>query len=617
MNNYDQNFVKIAMITPKTILGKPEENAKEIIRVMKEDKYGAILVFPELAVTGYSLNDWFFNTELRIEHDRALKSIIDANEDHLIIIGGLLEWENNLYNVAYVINNHDIIGIVPKINLPAYREFKENRYFEDGSRWYSEAGYVNVLGQNVPIGSLLFSENTDRFNFGIEICEDLWVNHSPHLDLYANGAEIVFNLSASTFRNAKQDLRATLVNAAAIKGTGAYIYCSNGVLETSSDVLYTGHQIASVMGDVLYNSEHFEDDTIINYVDIDIEKIRYKRLQKHAYHEVFKTKGITNKNVFFELKKNFSGGLHTKPVKLPFALSETMAEEVIKVLSAALSKRLSHIGTKDIVIGISGGLDSTLALLIAVETFKSKKLSTKTIHAISIPALATSEKTKDKILRLVSTLDIDFKEINIKDEVLNNLTLIGHDHNTHDITYENAQARYRTYLLMNLANKYRGIVLGTGDMSEIALGWCTFNGDHMSMYDINAGLPKTAVRSLVRHFAEKHDQMRDILTIIADAPITPELTDDTQKTEDSIGSYDINDFILEELLDNGSSKNKLLFLLKEVYNLTVDDAENYYNRFIRRFKSQQFKRLTAPEGVKIFDISLSPRSDLYINGDIK
>ena len=170
---------------------------------------------------------------------------------------------------------------------------------------------------------------------------------------------------------------------------------------------------------------------------------------------------------------------------------------------------------------------------------------------------------------------------------------------------------------MNLANKYRGIVLGTGDMSEIALGWCTFNGDHMSMYDINAGLPKTAVRSLVRHFAEKYDQMRDILTIIADAPITPELTDDTQKTEDSIGSYDINDFILEELLDNGSSKNKLLFLLKEVYNLTVDDAENYYNRFIRRFKSQQFKRLTAPEGVKIFDISLSPRSDLYINGDIK
>jgi len=601
-------FVKCALVSPSILLGDSLNNAKKIVEIIKNDEFNSVMVFPELTITGYSMNDLFFNSDVRNSALEALEYIVTNNDDHLVILGSILEFRNKLYNVAYVIKGNEILGVVPKMNLSDYAELKESRYFSNFE--YEDTIMIEVLRWRVPFGNLIFNELDNNLSFGVEIGEDLWANNSPHEEMYNEGAQIVFNVASDAFCVGKEEERKVLIQSASLKGNGAYLYVSTGGSETSSDLVYSGTHAASVLGSLTYYSEVPYIGTIISYVDIDLEAINNQKLLK---------KNINSLNELLEVKFSYTQNfikLHTTPSKLPYDLDLENAAKVSDATVTAIIRRLNQAHAEDVVLGVSGGLDSTVALLFLITAFKRAHIALSKIHAISIPALATSTKTISKINRLVKPFEIDFKEIDVKEEVLNHLDLIGHDQVTKDITYENAQARYRTYVLMDLANLHKGIVIGTGDMSEIALGWCTFNGDHMSMYNVNAGLPKTAIKAMVRYFKTIYPEINEVLDEILNAPISPELTDNSQDTEEAVGKYEVNDFILNQILEFGASKEKIMILLSELFELDEQTANLYYNKFMRRFKTQQFKRLSAPEGIKIFKTSLSARSSLYISGDI-
>ena len=608
---YKHNFVKVGMVVPKIKLGDAYSNALEIVKIIEKDEQNAILVFPELTITGYSLGDWIFNRQIIEEANSALQYILDNNNQHLVILGSILELNGALYNVAYVIQGNKILGIVPKTNLVRTKEFNDPRYFTSGEEFIENMRIITVLGQDVPFGSMIFTSNDKNVSFGVEVCADTWGVSPLNSLLYKNGAEIVFNCSASTYNVGKDLQREILCSSASLRGKGAYIYTSTGVTETSSDVMYSGHRIASVLGKDIYNSESLDTYySSVKYCDIDLEKIKYNRL----------TSGWMVDNNLFEVDFSLPISDDYKLVsyidKEPFITSDDESEKILKIVSNALYNRLSYSKAKGLVIGISGGLDSTLALLMSVYMCDRFNLDRKIVHAITMPALATSEESKIRALNLMEKLNVDCHTIDVNEEVVHHLGLIGHDGVTKDIAYENTQARYRTLVLMNFANANSSLVVGTGDMSEIALGFATFNGDHMSMYNINAGIPKTAIRHLTKYFINHYPEITEELMNVVNAMISPELVSSSQSTEDYLGKYEINDFILHELLANGSSKERLVFLLKELFELEEVDAEMYYDRFLRRFKSQQYKRLASPEGIKIFDVALSPRGEFKMPGDL-
>lgn len=608
---YKHNFVKVGMVVPKIKLGDAYSNALEIIKIIEKDEQNAILLFPELTITGYSLGDWVFNRQIIDEANKALQYILDNNDQHLIILGSVLEYNSSLYNVAYVIQENKILGVVPKTNLIRSKEFNEPRYFTSGAEFIDNTCVINVLGQDVPFGSMIFKSDDRNVSFGVEICADTWGVNPLNSMLYENGAEIVFNTSASTFNVGKDKQREILCSSASLRGKGAYVYTSTGVTETSSDVMYSGHRIASILGNNIFNSESLDTYySSVKYCDIDLEKIKYSRL----------TSGWMIRNDLFEVDFNLPVSDDYKLVSYidtePFITNDEESENILKIVSNALYNRLTYSKAKGLVIGISGGLDSTLALLMSVYMCDRFNLDRKIIHAITMPALVTSLESKTRAIRLMEKLNVDSHTIDVNEEVVHHLELIGHDGVTKDIAYENSQARYRTLVLMNFANANSSLVVGTGDMSEIALGFATFNGDHMSMYNINAGIPKTAVRNLTKYFINHYPEITEELTNVVNAMISPELVSSSQSTEDFLGKYEINDFILHELLANGSSKDRLVFLVKELFELDEADAEMYYDRFIRRFKSQQYKRLASPEGIKVFDVSLSPRGEFKMPGDL-
>lgn len=608
---YKHNFVKVGMVVPKIKLGDAYSNALEIVKIIEKDEQNAILLFPELTITGYSLGDWVFNRQIIDEANKALQYILDNNDQHLIILGSVLEYNSSLYNVAYVIQGNKILGVVPKTNLIRSKEFNEPRYFTSGAEFIDNTCVITVLGQDVPFGSMIFKSDDRNVSFGVEICADTWGVNPLNSMLYENGAEIVFNASASTFNVGKDKQREILCSSASLRGKGAYVYTSTGVTETSSDVMYSGHRIASILGNNIFNSESLDTYySSVKYCDIDLEKIKYSRL----------TSGWMIRNDLFEVDFNLPVSDDYKLVSYidtePFITNDEESENILKIVSNALYNRLTYSKAKGLVIGISGGLDSTLALLMSVYMCDRFNLDRKIIHAITMPALVTSLESKTRAIRLMEKLNVDSHTIDVNEEVVHHLELIGHDGVTKDIAYENSQARYRTLVLMNFANANSSLVVGTGDMSEIALGFATFNGDHMSMYNINAGIPKTAVRNLTKYFINHYPEITEELTNVVNAMISPELVSSSQSTEDFLGKYEINDFILHELLANGSSKDRLVFLVKELFELDEADAEMYYDRFIRRFKSQQYKRLASPEGIKVFDVSLSPRGEFKMPGDL-
>lgn len=608
---YKNNFIKVGLVVPKIKLGDAFSNAMEIVKIIEKDKKNAILVFPELTITGYSLGDWILNRQILKDAEMALKYIIEHNDHHILIIGSIFEWKSCLYNVAYIIQGNKIIGIVPKYNLNQVNEANESKYFVNGYNFYDHLEYVSIFDDTAPFGKMLFQTNDESLTFGVEIGTDNTALPAVHQDLYLNGAEVVFNLSSSSYNIKKQDYQLTIAKNASLIGNGAYVYTSTGVSETSSDVLYPGTQIVAVNGQKIVNQNSLDCySSKITYADIDLELIKFKRLQS-------KTKFGNNIGIIWIdnlVYENYQ--LDTPINKAPFITNDEESDEILKVISNALYNRLTFAKAKGLVIGISGGLDSTLALLMSVYMCDRFNLPRTIIHGITMPAMGTSSKSLDRAINLMQKLEIDDQLLDVNEEVAHHLDLIGHDGVTKDIAYENSQARYRTLVLMNFANASSSLVVGTGDMSEIALGFATFNGDHMAMYNVNSGLPKTAVRNLTRHFIKYYPEISEELEDVCNAMISPELVSSAQSSEDYLGKYEINDFILYELLANGSSKERLVYLITELFNLNDIDAETYYDRFLRRFKAQQYKRLTGPEGIKVFDVSLSPRGELKMPGDL-
>lgn len=610
----NNGFIRVGIAVPKVFLGNPIKNVQRIVELAKQAQDASIICFPELALTGYSIGDWFNNQQLIDETNEAIKYLVENSTKQVWIVGAPCIYNNHNYNCAYVIQNKKILGIVPKMHLPEYREFFEKRIFHEGLAFLDKIVKVNVNGEIVTFGECIF-EN-DYCKFGIEICEDLWHINAPNELLYTAGAHIMFNLSASTFHVNKAKRRVSICENASYLGKGAYVYVSSSISETSSDVIMSGHSIVCENGELLYNKSALDTEEYIDTVDIDLENINYARRTTNINYRRNASIGQIPYDIVFTNNQKLSINRTIDP--LPFTLKTDEAkEEVISAVTYALYHRLMHIGIKKVVLGVSGGLDSTLALLMINECFEKYGLDKKGILAYTMPGLGTGEKSKNNASKLAEYLGIKLETVDIKEEVLHHFNLIGKDDKNKDVTFENIQARYRTLVLMNIANKENAIVCGTSDMSEIALGWSTFNGDQMSMYNLNGGLPKTTIKELVGYFKTRHSNHNDVLQDVLDLPISPELTGSDQKTEDIIGKYEINDFIMYHIFVRGASKARVCYLLNIAYNLNNTAAANYYDNFMRRFCRNQFKRLTGPESVKIFEFSFACRSDLHFPGDMK
>lgn len=609
------NYLKVALATPKVFLGNPSLNADKIIELYKNTKEAAIIVFPELSLTGYSIADYVFNTELLKNTLSALKKIRDITSEKIAIVGLPFEYAGAIYNCACVLQNGKILGIIPKVNLPRTGEFLETRYFTSGSKIINNPTTIKLFDENVKFGSLLFKNHEHNVCFGVEVCGDIWGQSNPHQALYQKGADIVFNISASTFYLGKNDVRKLLVQTASAKFAGAYIYVSNGPSDSTSDVTFSGHQIASISGEIILDEVTFSLEDVVNCIDIDLEYIRYSR---YADGYARDSKVVEHDFVDFELNSSTTYNLESLPNLYPFVpKTKDDFDKIIEVTATSLKHRLDYIGIDKVVIGVSGGLDSTLALLFAYSTFKKYGIDLKNIYAITMPGLGTGSKSKNIANNLMEKLGVTKKEVSIKKEAMIHFKMLEKNSGDKNITYENTQARIRTMYLMNLANEVGGIVLGTGDMSEIALGWSTFSGDHMSMYSLNSGLPKTTVKALVKYYITLVPELKVELNKVYNAIITPELTGSDQSTEDRIGKYTINDFLMFHILGRGASKERIIYLLAKCFNLTETVSSNYYDNFFNRFKRNQFKRLTGAEGIKVFKLSLSPRSDCKYPGDMK
>jgi NAD+ synthase (glutamine-hydrolysing) len=615
---YKQGFIKVAAATPKISVGDIEHNKKEILNILGKTK-SSIIVFPELTITGYTSSDLFYQESFISEAKDAIQSIMDETKyQGIFIIGAPLDLYGILYNCAVIIKQKQILGVIPKHYLPNYHEFYEKRWFHTGFK--TKMKHIELLGKEVPFGYLIFEDSDEKIRFGVEICQDLWAAYSPSDDMSLAGANLFFNLSASTERVGKPQVRKNLVLDHSRKQMAAYVYTSSGHFESSSEVVYSGHKIIANQGVLVSEVQSYDMESSILTADIDIRAINYQKRQDSTYRDMHML--IQNEYQFvpvrFEETNSFT---FEKPIdQKPFIPNEHLEEEMIlanNLQTFGLIKKIESLPetSNKIVIGISGGLDSALALLVSHQAMKKLGRDSKDIIAVTMPADATSKKSRSVAIELMDGLGVTVLEIPISKSVDLHLKSIQHDEK--DVTYENAQARIRTLILMDLANKYGGFVLGTGDLSEIALGWMTYNGDQMSMYAINSGLPKTWVQLMIDYHAN-HDykDLKKVLQKILDAPITPELLEN-QDTEKSIGRYDVNDFILYYHLEQGADEKKIIWLVRHAFEMSQDEAKHYVNRFFKRFYSQQFKRQTLPEGPKILGISMSPRGQYRMPSDVK
>jgi NAD+ synthase (glutamine-hydrolysing) len=616
---YQHGFIKVAAACVKTRLGDSMYNVKEMINVLKyaNKKNPAFVCFPELCITGYSTGDLFFQKYLYLESLNAIKYLLENNPfPGVIIFGSFVSINDTLYNCSFVVQKKSILGIIPKTFLPHTNEFYEARWFASGQRIINDVKRIELLGQEIPFGKILFENEQKDVLFGAEICGDIWAPTSPNEKLFANGALIVFNSSASPSYIGKNEKRRLLTQSTTMKFNSAYVYSSNNASESTSEVVFSSHLLISENGHVLAEADDITLESKIIYADIDILKLHFSRRNNSYFkqsQEISRDREILR--VSYDLERSEGYEFESVPEKLPFVpKNRGDFERIIAIQTASVLKRLDYVGTEHTVLGISGGLDSTLALLSLCKAYDQKQIDRKKIHALSLPAKVTSEKTRNKVKRLAEKLEVSFQEIPIGEDVDRQLETIGHT-GEKDTTYENVQARFRTYTLMNYANKMQAIVIGTSDMSEIALGWSTFNGDQMAMYGLNAGLPKTVVRATVKHYQEHFPEVKELLEEILEAPITPELTDQNQETEAIIGKFEINDFILYHFLVNGDEGQRIVFLLSQVFGLSEKEAKGYVDNFYKRFYSQQYKRLTMPEGVKILELSLT-RGELKLNGDL-
>lgn len=621
-------FIKVAAATPKIKVADPAYNTEEILKIIDEtEKNGAsILVFSELTISGYTCGDLFLQQPLLTECKNQLLRIVKATENKsmLVVVGCPIVIKQKLYNCAVVISDGSILGIVPKTHLPNYSEFYELRHFTSGEGleedlWFGEEfGYVNVA-----VNQLFKCKEIPELVVACEICEDLWVPLPPSTYHAMAGATVICNPSASVETTTKESYRRSLVSNQSARLLAAYIYADAGEGESTQDVVYSGHHLICENGSVLAEAKRFTNEII--YADIDVQKLAAER-RKMTSFPGGQTDDYFEQEFSLEVKENKITRTFPKAPFVPDNQDERdkRCDEILSLQSMGLKKRLEHTNCKHAVVGISGGLDSTLAVLVTARAFDLLDIPRENLICVTMPCFGTTERTYQNAVSLIKELGATLKEVRIEKAVRQHFADIGHDENNHDVTYENSQARERTQILMDMANQYNGMVIGTGDMSELALGWATYNGDHMSMYAVNCSVPKTLVRYLVLYYAEttENKKLSEVLMDVLDTPVSPELLPPvdgviSQKTEDLVGPYELHDFFLYYMLRFGFPKSKLYRMAKLTFDGVYDDEtiKKWLDKFYWRFFSQQFKRSCLPDGPKVGSVAVSPRGDLRMPSD--
>lgn len=624
-------FITVAAAIPSVKVADTEYNIKQIedFVAQAEGRGVEIIVFPELSVTGYSCQDLFLQQLLVEQAEVAVMQLLDFSRklDIICIVGAPVNISGSLYNCAVVIQHGIILGIIPKTYLPNYGEFYEKRWFTSSKDL--KPTDIRYAGNSVSItpGPTLF-RTSDNALFGVEICEDVWAAEPCSNKLALAGADIIFNLSASDELIGKHIYLMNLLSQQSARTISGYVYSGCGFGESTQDVVYGGNALIYENGTLLSESERFsfKPQMIVN--QIDIEKLRVERQKNTTFVNCRDDSNAVIKQTAVVQPKNFS--LLREIDALPFVPDDNDMEhscnEIFSIQVAGLAKRIMHTACKHLIVGISGGLDSTLALLVCVKTFDKLGMNRKGIVGVTMPGFGTTDRTYNNALSLMNRLGVTIREISIADSVKVHFNDIGHDISVHDVTYENSQARERTQILMDLSNQLKGMVVGTGDLSELALGWATYNGDHMSMYGVNAGIPKTLIKYLVRDVAYNamDEKSRNTLLDIIDTPISPELIpaeeDGTikQKTEDLVGPYELHDFFLYYFLRFGFRPSKIYLLARKAFDAADyedDTIKHWIKVFFHRFFTQQFKRSCLPDGPKVGSVSLSPRGDWRMPSD--
>lgn len=631
-------FIKVAACTPEIKVADIDFNVKSIIAQIHEckNKEVKIAVFPELCLTGYTCQDLFFQDTLLDSAMCGLINIANASKDYdaLVAVGLPVKAFGKIYNCAAVMQNGDILAFIPKTHLPNYNEFYEARHFAayDGKTTnidLNNYGYKSCSGTSfVYFGQSVFTcSNLPELTVGYEICEDLWTSDPVSNHLALSGATIICNLSASDEVIGKESYRRQLVSNQSARLVSGYVYCSAGDGESTQDMVFSGHNIITENGAILNESTLFKNEITIS--EIDIKKLAFERRKMSTYTAMTPQPGIVETSFSFNSVK--TAELTRYIEKTPFIPSIDKERNyrchlILQMQSQGLKKRIEHTNAKSVVIGISGGLDSCLALLVCVEAMDLLDRPHSDIVAVTMPCFGTTKRTRSNAEIMCEALDVTFKEVDITESVLQHFQDIKHDVNNHNVVFENGQARERTKVLMNIANQTNGLVVGTGDLSELALGWATYNGDHMSMYGVNASIPKTLVRHIVKYYGDTctSNKLREVLYDILDTPVSPELlpTDETatkmtQKTEDLVGPYELHDFFLYNGIRWGFSPRKVYRLAKIAFDSEYDKETilKWLKTFYRRFFSQQFKRSCLPDGAKIGSVTLSPRGDWRMPSD--
>lgn len=635
-NNF--GFVRVAAAVPKCHVADVEANVAEVKSQITEaiEEGVEVLCFPELTVTGYTCADLFFTQQLQQNALKGVQEICEftRGKSIIVLVGAPLKVDNNLFNCAFVLTDGEVVGVVPKINLPNTGEFYEKRWFTSGRAVREANGHpriptVELWGGDVPFGiDLLFM--TRAYCFGIEVCEDLWSPLPPSTQLAIQGAELIFNLSSSNCVTGKHAFRRDMITQQSARVHCGYIYTSSGVGESTTDVVFSGSTYIAENGELLEMGDRFMRDSSMVITEIDIERLRTDRQRntnftkdQHGHYRKINVAPI-------ESELGDTEPIHRRFSMTPFlpckGTEDAYCSDVLSIQISGLARRWEHTHAQTLVIGISGGLDSTLALLVAAQTADVLGYERQRILGVTMPGFGTSDRTYNNAIRLMEELGVSIHEIPIRDVATQHLQDIDHDINRHDVTYENAQARIRTLILMDLANKYNGLVVGTGDLSELALGWATYCGDHMSMYGLNAGVPKTLVRYMVRYIAENlfAEETRETLLDIVDTPVSPELLpldeqgDIAQKTEEQVGPYELHDFFIYYFLRYGFSRDKIAYMASVAFEdqYTQEQISHWLGIFMHRFYCQQFKRSCLPDGPKVCCVSLSPRGDWRMPSDI-
>lgn len=656
-------FIRVGAIVPKIKVANTQWNSEEIIKQLKvaDEKGISVVTTPELAVTGYSCADLFHQDILLQKSLEAVKKILEETKDlNLVsIIGIPIEKGNHLFDCAVVIQKGKILGVVPKTFIPNHNEYYEKRWFASGENSMTNSVVNNLtnsgtidgedkiilFGQEVPFGNkIIFVEKeNNNFTFAVEIGEDLWHGFAPSVNHSTQGAMIIFNLAATSESVGKYAYRKDLVKIQSAKNICGYVYASANVNESTTDAVFSGHAMIAENGHILKENQRFDFESNIIYADIDVLRLKnnrkkntnfmsvygkefYQRVELETLTDLKLESQIIEKNVEKENKFKVIEKIERDYKEYPFVpsneiLRDERCQEIINIQACGLAKRLLHTGIKKTILGLSGGMDSTLAFLVIIEAYKKLGITNENMIAITMPGFGTTNRTYENACCLAKAYGVTLKEISIKEACFVHMKDIGLEETDRSITYENAQARERTQILMDVANKEGGLVIGTGDLSELALGWCTYNGDHMSMYAVNADIPKTLVRYLIKWVADKTKE--PTLYDILDTPISPELLPPdeygnlVQKTENTIGPYVLHDFFLYHFLRYGATPKKIYTIAKQVFKnkFSNEEIKKWLKVFLKRFFTQQFKRSCIPDGPKVGSISISPRSDLKMPSD--